>query len=135
MFGCERYIVFNVTGTRFLQGLRKVAEVETARPARRTVSGLGLLAQVSARWLQLEGKKPWRRCMPDCPAVQRKNRPPAPLVTPMTRRALTAGGLSVPLVDRLSVSGALLLRIGLRRPFRGGERIGKREPPRASAPA
>lgn len=115
----ELYMALNGNGLWTFQGRNRMPEMKMGRPARRPISKwLDLLQQVSAAWLQLEGKKPWRRCIPDRPEIQQENRSLGSLAS----KALTAlAGQCFP-VASLPVSGVT----GSRPEVRGMERIGGR---------
>jgi hypothetical protein len=132
MTGSHAYIAFNDATAHSHRCLLALSEMKMGRPVRRPIlRRLDLLAQVSARWLQLEGKKPWRTVTPVSGAIQQENRQ----LGLMTRKALTALARPCLPVGRSLVSGALVVEPGHVVEVRVTVRIGGRRWPLASAPS
>jgi hypothetical protein len=98
-------------------------------PGKATRMVAGLLAQVTAVWLKLEGKKPWRKCIPARPGIQLENRS----FELMTPKALTALAEPCFPADRLSAFRPFVLEAGRSASVGVAERIGRRR--RLTAPA
>lgn len=125
------YIAFNDVAASSCKCLAAPSQTKMGRPPRRPIlRRLDLLAQVSARWLQLEGKKPWQTVTPVSGAIQQENR----LLGLMTRKALTALAKPCLPADRLSVPAAHVAGTDRRVEVRATERIGGRPGPLASPP-
>ncbi len=132
MIGSHAYIAFNDATAHSHKCLAALSEMKMGRPARRPIlEWLDLLEQVSAGWLELKGKKPWRTVTLASGAIQQENRRPAL----MTRKALTALAKPCLSADRLSVSGALVAETRHAAEVRVTVRIGGRRWPLASAPS
>lgn len=124
------YIAFNDVAASSRKCLAASSQTKMGHPARRPIlRRLDLLAQVSARWLQLEGKKPWRTVTPASGAIQQENR----LLGLMTRKALTASAKPCLPVDRLSVPAAHVAEADRGVEIRATEGIVVRRGPFASA--
>lgn len=132
MTGSHAYIAFNDAAAKSYKCLAVQSEMKMGHPARRPIlERLDLLQQVSAKWLQLEGKKPWRTVTPVSGAIQQENRQ----VGLMTRKALTALAKPCLSADRLLVSRALVAETKHVVEVRVTVRIGWRRWPLASAPS
>lgn len=132
MTGSHAYIAFNDAAANSYKCLAVQSEMKMGHPARRPIlERLDLLEQVSAKWLQLEGKKPWRTVTPVSGAIQQENR----LLGLMTRKALMALVKPCLPADRSLVSGALVVETGHVVEVRVTVRIGGRRWPLASAPS
>ncbi len=131
MIGSGAYIAFNDVAGNSCKCLAAPSQTKMGRPVRRPIlRRLDLLAQVSARWLQVEGKKPWRTVTPVSGSIQQENRQPGP----MTRKALKALAKPCLPADRLSVSGAPVVETENLAEVRVAERIGGRRWPIVFAP-
>lgn len=123
MLASETYIAFTDATASAYKCLTAPSEMKmghlTGRPILRW---LDLLEQVSAGWLQLEGKKPWRTVTPASGAIQQENRQ----LGLMTRKALTALAKPCFPADRLSVPGAHVPRTDRQAEVRVSGRIGGR---------
>ncbi len=126
------YIAFNDATAHSHKCLLALSEMKMGRPARRPIlEWLDLLQQVSAKWLQLEGKKPWRTVTPASGSIQQENRQ----LGLMTRKALMALAKPCLPADRLLVSGALVAETGDVAEVQVTVRIDGRRRPLASAPS
>ncbi|MDR6104218.1 hypothetical protein QE369_004415 [Agrobacterium larrymoorei] len=125
------YIAFTDAAANSYTCLAVSSEMKKSRPAGRLfLEWLDLLQQVSAVWLQLKGKKPWRTITAVSGPIQQENRRPGL----MTRKALTAWAPPRLPAGRLSVSGACVAEIGLVTEAQVSRRIGGRRGPLASTP-
>ena len=125
------YLSLDGIGLWAFQSPNPMPEPRTGRLAGRPISKwLDPLTQVSAAWLQLKGKKPWRKSIPGDPEIQQENRSLGSLAS----KALTAlAGLCFP-ADRLSVSGVYVPETDRGTGVSGAGRIGRRRCLTAFAP-